>query len=501
MKETSGFGLTDTVDSCIAQPIYVGSGGTADCFRVNRHGKWLLMKRLKPEFASNERCRQALLKEFEIGISIDHPNIVRYQYVADSAEELYILQDYVDGLTLDKFVEQHPDYFHQTSHRKRFLDELLSAVACLHAHQVLHLDLNPSNIIITTQGQSVKLIDLGMALSDAFTSTYGGTKGYQAPETTSTNGEKPTASADIYSIGCIMKFIGSPRKSVIRRCLNTDARLRYQTVDELQHAINGRNRRWTVLLAIAVVLVAVFVLLLISRQKNNEKINIVPQLVATTTANDKPSVSNNTSTLHKERAENNNRYVAAMSEIRNSLNREKQRIYSSIDKKLAKPDLSERNLYDNSRNILITNSRELRAIERRLYDEKNVAMVTTPFADSVYNAYFTRLEQLNKALHEKDDEREATAKAQQQKLYDHIVGIIDDVYAPILQLVATPPNDKADFYKQFIALKEKANKAYAAALEQGYKQYGVTLSEKQNQQIGEKINQIEEKFYTKYNEK
>lgn len=508
MQETSGFGLTDTIDSSIVKLIYVGSGGTADCFRVNRHGKWMLMKRLKPEYASNERYRLALLKEYEIGIRIDHPNIVRYQYIADSTEEPYILQDYIDGLTLDKFIKQNPDYFHKPFHRRRFLNELLSAVACLHAHQVVHLDLNPSNIIITTQGQSVKLIDLGMAFNDAFISTYGGTKGYQAPEMTSPNGEKPTLSADIYSIGCIMKFIGCRNKSVIRRCLSNNAQSRYQTVNELQQALKPQIRRWAWFLAAVILMVAIIIISISSWHKDNVGIYSTSQSTEAASTHGKSSVSDETATSHKKRTERNkriattsNQYNAAMSEIRNSLNKEKQRIYSVIDEKLAKPNLNERNLYDKCRNILIVNCRELRAIEKNLYEEKGFPKVLTSYADSVNRVYFARIEKINQQLQEENDTQEAAGKAKQQQLYDHIVSIIDKAYKPILQMIASPPTDKRKFYKRFIELKDKANSTYAAALQQGYKRYGVTLSEKQMQQLTEKISGIEEMFYTKYNEK
>lgn len=245
---------------------YICSGRYADCYRVNIHGKWLFVKVLKREYADNDKCRHAFSKEQELGMMIDHPNIVRYQLVADDNA---IWQDYVDGLSLDRFIEKNPKYFNRKDNRRKFVSELLSAVSYLHAHHVIHLDLKPQNIIITTQGNNVKLVDLGMAFHDTFTSTFGGTEGYSAPEIINGEEVKPTFAADIYSIGRLMELVGVKQRGIIKQCTMEKAADRYQSVDGIATALRRQRHKSHIFLsaAIAVIVCALIGGALLLRQK------------------------------------------------------------------------------------------------------------------------------------------------------------------------------------------------------------------------------------------
>ena len=53
-------------------------GATCDTFRVKLYGKLHFLKRLKSEYAGDIRYQEALLKEFETGYRLEHPNLVRY---------------------------------------------------------------------------------------------------------------------------------------------------------------------------------------------------------------------------------------------------------------------------------------------------------------------------------------------------------------------------------------------------------------------------------------
>lgn len=246
---------------------YICSSRYADCYRVNICGKWLFVKVLKREYADNDRCRHAFSKEQELGMMIDHPNIVRYQLVADDNA---IWQDYVDGLSLDKFIERYPQYFSKKDNRKKFVSELLSAVSYLHAHHVIHLDLKPQNIIITTQGNNVKLVDLGMAFHDTFTSTFGGTEGFSAPEIVKGDELKPTFAADIYSIGWLMELVGVKQMGIIKRCTMQKAAARYQSVDAITMALR-RHRLYKVVLSAAIaVFICVLMVVALLPMENDE---------------------------------------------------------------------------------------------------------------------------------------------------------------------------------------------------------------------------------------
>jgi serine/threonine protein kinase len=211
----------------------VAIGSTSVCYTIRHHGKLLLKKQLREELRDKEPYRTAFRKEFEIGYNIDNENIVRYHEIVENGPDIYILMDYVDGKSLTEFIKSDPTYFHSAKNRRRFMEELLSAVGCLHRHQVLHLDLKPDNIMMTAIGSHVKLIDLGYCYQDSFPFAIGGTPKFSAPELFSH--EFPlSAASDIYGIGQILHYLQIGQKNAIKKCLRENPRERFQTVEALR---------------------------------------------------------------------------------------------------------------------------------------------------------------------------------------------------------------------------------------------------------------------------
>lgn len=215
-------------------------GATCDSFRVKLYGKLHFLKRLKPQFAGDIRYQEAFRKEFETGYRLEHPNLVRYISLTDDG----ILMEYVDGETLSQRIAAHPEYFTKQNTDK-FLHQLLDAVACLHSHQVLHLDLKPDNVLLTRINSDVKLIDLGCCYTDTFADTPGRTNAYAAPEQLS--GGSVDERTDIYAIGKILERLPHHdiNNKVIARCMASLPKERYQSVRELQDALFRRSRCWT----------------------------------------------------------------------------------------------------------------------------------------------------------------------------------------------------------------------------------------------------------------
>ena len=247
-------------------------GSTCDCYRVKLYGKLHFMKRLKPELRTDPRYVSALQKEFETGYRLDHPHLVRYVSKGDD----YLLTDYVDGENLKQFVATHPDYFKSRKNTNRFLTQLLDVVGYLHQHQVIHLDLKPSNILMTRIGHDVKLADLGYCYTDTYTDTMGRTDKYAAPE--QIHGEQVDARTDIYAIGKILETLPLPSiyNKVKARCTAEDPQKRYQSVEELQSDLQPSSRPW--LIGIGVLLImAILVGLYFMLQKNEPQPETQPQ--------------------------------------------------------------------------------------------------------------------------------------------------------------------------------------------------------------------------------
>lgn len=205
-------------------------GSTCDTFRTKIYGKNVFVKRLKEEHSSNIRYREALRKEFEMGFSLEHPCLARYMMYEENS--IYI--EYIDGETLSEKLVKDRDFFIERKNSDKLITQLLSAVAYLHSHQILHLDIKPDNILLTRINNDVKLVDLGFCYSDCYTDTTGFTMQYASPE--QLRGEDCDERSDIYSIGRIIEQLPNRHiyKNIIKRCTAQDREERYHNIQEIR---------------------------------------------------------------------------------------------------------------------------------------------------------------------------------------------------------------------------------------------------------------------------
>lgn len=183
---------------------YVSKSGHARLFTATRFGKRYTLKCLKPDFAYTPVYRQALAKEFEIGLQMDHPHICRTIGMEEVAGlGTVIVMEYIDGDTLKSLIDSRtltPDM------ARRVTGQLADALGYIHSKQIIHRDLKPSNIMITHNGHNVKLIDFSLSDSDYFNvlKCPAGSSGYIAPEQLQPDA-KPDIKADIYSFGMVVR--------------------------------------------------------------------------------------------------------------------------------------------------------------------------------------------------------------------------------------------------------------------------------------------------------
>lgn len=231
------------------KPVAV-EGTTSQCYIVEISGKSFFMKRLRKEYASNKAYRLLYCKEFEKGISISHPNIVKYESLHDTNEDCYILMENIIGETLDAFIKSHPRYFGTKINLDKFFRQLLSALKCLHENHVVYSDLKPQNIMLSQVNNDVKIIDLGFCFTDSHPNSAGTTKGYSAPE--HRNQGKLDVSTDVYGVGKIIEYIGEnsakklPKvyRKVMAKCLQEQQADRYQNIDEILAELNKSEKIW-----------------------------------------------------------------------------------------------------------------------------------------------------------------------------------------------------------------------------------------------------------------
>lgn len=224
-------------------------------YRLTSGGRRLVLKTVRPDDADAAQQRQFLQREYQLLLSLQHPFIVSVWQMADyPALGECLWMEYIDGRTVDVFLSENPD----GSLRRQVLDELLQAVAYIHGKQIVHADIKPQNILITHNGNHVKLIDLGLADNASWReSNLGNTRLYAAPEQR-TRGGKLDQRTDIYALGHILRLLFPHRYRLIaRRCLQSSPQRRFRSVEQLRTAIR-RQKYWSV--AIPLCLIAAVVL-------------------------------------------------------------------------------------------------------------------------------------------------------------------------------------------------------------------------------------------------
>jgi len=243
----------------LPQCIHRSETGWAELYRVERDGKFRVLKVIRPEYRDNPRYEALLQKEYEIGYALDHPAIrAVYSFGHDVQMGHFIEMEWVDGCSLAEFLASgHPD----KDLSLRLALQLCDALSYLHARQIVHRDLKPANVLVTHNGQNVKLIDFGLSDSDfhAVLKAPAGTASFAAPELL--RGDPVDCRADIYSLGKILALLLPARRAVIRRCTTENRDRRYPNAAAVAAALRRRPVGWLVAAALLVAATTLLLLL------------------------------------------------------------------------------------------------------------------------------------------------------------------------------------------------------------------------------------------------
>lgn len=241
-------------------------GGTCEAYIVHINGKAYFMKRLRSRYSNDPNYRLIFNKEFEIGKAINSCYIPQYVSIGEDGKGLYILMEYVQGVTLQNKLQKEPTYFDSNENIDKLIVQLLTGLRWLHSNNIAHLDITPKNIILCQISNDVKILDLGFCLESSYRKTAGFTPCEDsAPELRNKQLDKIDASTDLYEVGALLGEIEKVRKSPLprylrrikERCLQQQKEKRYSTADVVINEI--KYRRLRSLLRIAAFVVAIIV--------------------------------------------------------------------------------------------------------------------------------------------------------------------------------------------------------------------------------------------------
>ncbi len=158
------------------------------------------------EFESDAGFYARFQREEEIGLSLDHPYILKFIRVEGERSRPYIVTEYLRGYTLAHLLNSVCPMPEKDA--LKLASRVCEALAYMHEHGVIHRDLKPQNVMICFDG-TIRIMDFGIARAEAgrritftgFTPAVG-TPDYMAPE--QVKGKRGDERTDIYSLGAML---------------------------------------------------------------------------------------------------------------------------------------------------------------------------------------------------------------------------------------------------------------------------------------------------------
>jgi serine/threonine protein kinase len=190
----------------------IGRGGMAVVYRAEdlRLGRKVALKLLAPEIARHKQFRDRFIREYRLAASIDHPNIIPIYEAGETDDLLYIVMRLVVGSDLREVLDRDSPL--APARTLKLLEQIGDALDAAHVMGLVHRDVKPGNILITTgseHSEHVYLTDFGLTKrhtspSGALTLTghFLGTIDYVAPEQIAGKAVEPRT--DIYALGCVL---------------------------------------------------------------------------------------------------------------------------------------------------------------------------------------------------------------------------------------------------------------------------------------------------------
>jgi serine/threonine protein kinase/tetratricopeptide (TPR) repeat protein len=242
----------------------IGAGGMGEVYRARdtRLDRVVAVKVLLRQGVHDAGTRERFEREARAVAALNHPHICTLYDVGTSDDIQFLVMEFVDGQMLRGPLP--------VEEAVRLAIQIASAVAAAHRQGILHRDIKPGNVLVTSSG--VKLLDFGLAkaistevdVTATAAGTVLGTAPYMSPE--QVQGLRLDARSDVFSFGAVLyemvsgnrAFEGasipevlsavlrdapaplwppSPLEGLIVKCLSKEPRERFQSMDEVGRAL------------------------------------------------------------------------------------------------------------------------------------------------------------------------------------------------------------------------------------------------------------------------
>ncbi len=215
-----------------------------EVYTAKKHGKWVMLKTLRPELRDKPEYREMIEKEFDVRYNLAHPSII----MINDFEEvpglgMCIITDDVYGDSLRKLLDKGAV---DADIQEKIVTRLVDAISYIQTNHIVHHPIRPETVIFTENIRNLKVIDVGFDQREHLTPA--------------------DASEDIYNFGKVLGEVlsatgdRSPRlHRVVEKCTAPDPRRRFRDIPDLSMALSGgtNKRLYVVIITFLIVMIAV----------------------------------------------------------------------------------------------------------------------------------------------------------------------------------------------------------------------------------------------------
>jgi len=200
----------------------IGAGGMGEVYRARdtRLNRDVAIKVLPGHLAEDPQALARFESEAKAVAALSHPNILVLHDIGSVDSTKFAVTELLEGETLRERLSRGPVPWRKAA---EYGAAIAQGLAAAHSRGIVHQDIKPGNIFLTSDGR-VKILDFGLAqvrsapsesddtapLTEA-SQTVLGTIGYMSPE--QVRGERAQAASDIFSLGCVLYEMVTGRRA------------------------------------------------------------------------------------------------------------------------------------------------------------------------------------------------------------------------------------------------------------------------------------------------